>query len=142
MFSSCSSGSGAEVVPKSRGSLRDGKHSTPSLYKAWHDGREAVALALGPWPWLWGCPKLRGPRMVGALSGMCMAQDQPPSHQDPLMDIRAQNSSLCSPQGMSPPWKARVEAVSPCSLALPQLFHAAEAVPAAPELSSVLDSQP
>lgn len=59
------------------------------------------------------------------------------------MDMRPQNPRTpCSPQGMSPPWKARVEAVSLRSLALPQLFRVAEAVPAAPELSSVLDSQP
>lgn len=60
------SGSGAEVVPKFRESLRDAEHSTPSLYKAWHDGREALA-------WLWGSPdQLRGLRMVGALSGVCV----------------------------------------------------------------------
>lgn len=43
MLSSCSSVSGAEVVPESGESFRDAKDSTAPLYKAWHDGREARA---------------------------------------------------------------------------------------------------
>lgn len=106
-----------------------------------HPCAKPGVMAERPWPCLWGCPnRLRGLGIVGALPGMCfwwkscparlLFHIHPyhcacawlrirllPASQDPLMDMRPQNPALCSPQGTSPPWKARAGAggVSPGS---------------------------
>lgn len=64
LFGSRSRGFSAEVVHGSGGRRRGAKHFTPFMYKAWHNCREALALALGLPP----TPRLGGLRTIGSFS--------------------------------------------------------------------------